>query len=110
MSDDNELQDWTYMFDWPNSPEALDEYLLSCEDTESAQDGHESRVSAVMTLIEETRVTVKSFIDKLRKIKRYDVGLADEGDGYMYDYADVSEDGRWVEWDDVPKVIDDFVR
>lgn len=48
--------------------------------------------------------------DKLRQLKRYDAGSADDGDGYLYDYEDVSPDGRWVEWDDIQEVIDDLVR
>jgi len=52
----------------------------------------------------------KEVADKLRGLNRYDVGSADEGDRYTYDYADVAEDGRWVEWDDIQKLIDDLVR
>lgn len=44
---------------------------------------------------------------KLRELNRYDVGMADEGDGYKYEYIDQSKDGRWVEWDDIEKLIDD---
>ena len=50
----------------------------------------------------------KEIADKLRGLKRHDVGSADEGDGHMYDYADESKDGRWVEWNDVQKLIDDY--
>ena len=49
-------------------------------------------------------------VDKLRGLKRHSVGSEDEGGGYMYVYADESKDGRWVEWDDVQKLIDDLVR
>lgn len=52
----------------------------------------------------------KEIADKLRGLKRHNVGSADEGGGYMYDYADESKDGRWVKWDDVKKLIDDLVR
>jgi len=47
------------MFDWPNSPEKLDEYLLSCGSAELGLEGHESRVSTVMTLVEDTRAAAK---------------------------------------------------
>ena len=45
---------------------------------------------------------------QLLQLKRYDSGTADDGGGYMYDYADESETGRWVEWDDIKKIVDEL--
>jgi hypothetical protein len=45
---------------------------------------------------------------RLLTLKRYDAGTADEGDGYMYDYADESKTGQWVEWDDIEKIVDEL--
>lgn len=46
----------------------------------------------------------------LSSLKRYSVGSADEGGGYLYDYADESKNGEWVAWDDVKSIIDDYER
>lgn len=51
----------------------------------------------------------KDIADKLRGLKRHNVGSADEGGGHMYNYADESKDGRWVEWDEIQTLIDDLV-
>ena len=45
---------------------------------------------------------------QLAALARKDVGTGDEGGGYRYDYADESKHGRWVEWDDIQKLIDEL--
>lgn len=45
-------------------------------------------------------------VDLLKKLNRYEVGTADEGGGYMYQYANKYEYGQWVQWDDIQEIID----
>ena len=45
---------------------------------------------------------------RLLQLKRYDAGTADDGGGYMYNCADESKTGRWVEWDDIQTIVDDL--
>lgn len=53
--------------------------------------------------------TRKLVAEKLRGLNRYAVGGAYGDDGYTYDYADKSMYGRWVEWDDIEKLIDALI-
>ena len=65
------------MFDWPNSPEKIDEYLLSFSDTELGSEGHAARVSAVLDRIEDN-VTINGELHATahpacdRCLERYD--------------------------------------
>lgn len=40
----------------------------------------------------------------MNKLKRYNVGEFDEGDGYMCSYTDESNHGDWVKSEDVEKL------
>lgn len=50
---------------------------------------------------------LSDIVERLKKLQRKDVGEFDEGGGNMCHYADESTFGRWVEWDDIQKLIDE---
>jgi hypothetical protein len=59
-------------------------------------------------LINAEVIFMEKVLDRLLALKRYDVGTADEGDGYLYNYSDEDKEGRWVKWDDVEEIVNEL--
>jgi hypothetical protein len=71
--------------------------------------GSEITKAGADALAEElNRLDPASIIERLKNLQRKDVGEFDEGGGNMCHYANESTSGRWVEWDDIQKLIDEF--
>jgi hypothetical protein len=51
---------------------------------------------------------LQELLDRLRKIRRVEVGTFDEGDGHLCNFQDDSDTGQWVDFADIENLINEF--